>query len=222
MPIHNAKFLETLKLYIVIILKETVIKMKNKLYFKKSFYNLLVKAGCLAKLEKLSLLIQHYLSDLKIYRYEQESGCKIKFVPQGSFKLSIIGNLKNFEIDSTSHVKSDTLIECSGGVKIGRYFHTGRGLTIFSTNHNYDSKELIPYDSTMLKKPVVIKDFVWLGANVTILPGSVIGEGSIVAGGSVVKGTVPDFAIVGGNPIRIIKYRNIHAFKLLRKEGKFF
>lgn len=73
-----------------------------------------------------------------------------------------------------------------------------------------------------IKKPVIIKDFVWCGANVTITPGVTIGEGAIIGAGSVVTKDVPDYAIVGGNPAKIIKYRNIELFKKLRDEKKWY
>ena len=55
-----------------------------------------------------------------------------------------------------------------------------------------------------------------------IISGNVhIGEGAIVAVGSVVVKDVPPYAIVGGNPAKIIKYRNIDQFKMLKSEGKY-
>ena len=57
-------------------------------------------------------------------------------------------------------------------------------------------------------KPVVIEDFVWCGANVTILPGVKIGEGAIVGAGSVVVKDVPKYAVVAGNPARVISHYN--------------
>ena len=57
-------------------------------------------------------------------------------------------------------------------------------------------------------QPVRIGNDVWIGANSVILPGSTVGNGAVIAAGSVVKMNVPDFAIVGGNPAKIIKYRS--------------
>jgi maltose O-acetyltransferase len=53
--------------------------------------------------------------------------------------------------------------------------------------------------------PIHIEDGVWLGANVTVLPGITIGRGSIVAAGSVVTVDVPPNQLVGGMPARLIR-----------------
>ena len=54
---------------------------------------------------------------------------------------------------------------------------------------------------------LTIGNDVWIGDNVTILPGIKIGDGSIIAAGSVVTKDVDPYAIVGGNPAKIIRYR---------------
>lgn len=161
----------------------------------------------------------------EIKRVEMKSGCKINYVNQGFNGIKIMsatGDYTKFNIDSTSHLKSDSIIECSGGVYIGKYFHTGRGLTIFSTNHNYASDFFIPYDKVSIPKKVTIKDFVWCGANVTIVPGVTIGEGVVIGSGTVVTKDVPDYAVIGGNPYKIIKFRDVETFKRLKREGKFY
>lgn len=53
--------------------------------------------------------------------------------------------------------------------------------------------------------PVVIKNDVWLGARVTVLAGSCIGEGSVIGAGSVVVGDIPAGVIASGNPARVIR-----------------
>lgn len=57
------------------------------------------------------------------------------------------------------------------------------------------------------KSQVIIMNDCWIGRNVTILGGVVIGNGAVVAAGSVVSKNIPPYAIVAGNPARIIKYR---------------
>ena len=57
-------------------------------------------------------------------------------------------------------------------------------------------------------KPITIGNNCWIGAKVTILDGTKIGNGCIVAAGAVVKGIFPDNVIIGGVPAKILKYRN--------------
>ncbi|MGC8751800.1 DapH/DapD/GlmU-related protein, partial [Hydrotalea sp.] len=54
--------------------------------------------------------------------------------------------------------------------------------------------------------PIKIADKAWIGFNVIILKGVTIGEGAIVGAGSVVTKDVPPYAVVAGNPAKIIKY----------------
>ena len=54
-------------------------------------------------------------------------------------------------------------------------------------------------------KPVIIEDFVWIGANCLILPGVRIGRGSVIAAGSVVTKDVPAMCLAGGSPARVIR-----------------
>ena len=68
---------------------------------------------------------------------------------------------------------------------------------------------------------IIIEDNVWLGDCVLIVGNVVIGEGSICAAGAVVTKDIPKCAIVGGNPARIIKYRDINHYYNLKAKGKF-
>ena len=108
----------------------------------------------------------------------------------------------------------------AGRVKIGNYFHSGTQCMIISENHNYEG-EKIPYDNTFIYKNITIGDCVWLGNRVTIAGNITIGEGAIIAAGSVVVKDVPDCAIVGGNPAKVIKYRDKDHYYKLKKEKCF-
>lgn len=80
---------------------------------------------------------------------------------------------------------------------------------IIGGGHKYDSLNIpMGQQGNMPRSKLIIKDDVWIGARATIL-GNVgtIGTGSIIGAGSVVTKAVPDYAIVAGNPARIIKYR---------------
>ena len=113
-------------------------------------------------------------------------------------------------------------IHGEGKVTIGDHFHSGIECLIITQNHNYDNGKTIPYDETVIYKDVEIGDFVWIGSRVMILPGTKIGEGAIIQGGSVVHGEIPPYAIAGGNPAKVFKYRDVEHFKKLKEEKKFY
>jgi acetyltransferase-like isoleucine patch superfamily enzyme len=53
-------------------------------------------------------------------------------------------------------------------------------------------------------RPVIIRDNVWIGRNCIIFPGVKIGEGSVISAGSVVRSHVPPYAVVAGNPAKVM------------------
>lgn len=109
----------------------------------------------------------------------------------------------------------------SGKVTFGNNFHSGIECLIITQNHNYDYGEEIPYDSTYIKKEIVIEDNVWFCDRVIIVGNVHIGEGAILAAGAVVSKDVPKYAIVGGNPARVLKYRDIDHYEKLKSQNKF-
>ena len=108
-----------------------------------------------------------------------------------------------------------------GRLVVGNWSHLGEGLRIFTRNHNYDKGDAIPYDRTYITRDVTIGDFVWIGVQVILLPGTTIGEGAIIQAGSVVHGNIPAYAIAGGNPAKVFAQRDIEHFQRLKAEGKF-
>ena len=97
----------------------------------------------------------------------------------------------------------------SGETRIGSNVMMGPDCIIYTKNHDF-SRTDIPMNQQgfQKEKPVFISDDVWIGGRVTILPGVKIGTGAIIGAGSIVTKDVPDYAIVGGNPAKILKYRN--------------
>ena len=71
----------------------------------------------------------------------------------------------------------DAYWNASGEITIGNYVHFGPRVNILTVSHNIRGEE-IPYDSTNVYKPVVIEDFVWVGSDVIIAPGTHIEEGA--------------------------------------------
>lgn len=139
-------------------------------------------------------------------------GLKVNF-PCFFTKKTYIGNYCNFN----GMIVSGNV----GSVKIGDYFHSGKKVRIILDMHNYEGNK-IPYDETIVEKSVRIDDFVWIGTQVLILGGVHIGEGAIIQAGSTVVSDIPPYAIAGGHPAKVFKYRNIEHFKNLKEKGAFF
>lgn len=94
-------------------------------------------------------------------------------------------------------------------VTIGKYVMMGPEVIILTRNHEFsDTSTPMQKQGYQIEKPVTIGDDVWIGARAIILPGVHIGNGVIIGAGAVVTKDVPDYAIVGGNPARVLKYRN--------------
>ena len=81
---------------------------------------------------------------------------------------------------------------------------------------------MIPYDSKGINKDIIIKENVWIASYAFILPGVVINEGAVIAAGSVVTKDVPKCAVVGGNPGRIIKYRDEEEYNRLKENKEYY
>lgn len=93
-------------------------------------------------------------------------------------------------------------------VTIGSDVLMGPDVVIYSGGHAYeDPKTPINLQGSIPSRPVRIGDDVWIGTRVVILPGVTIGNGAVVGANSVVTKSVPEYAVVAGNPARFIKWR---------------
>lgn len=112
-------------------------------------------------------------------------------------------------------------IRGTGRVFIGDNFHSGEECLLLTDMHNYRGKAL-PYDDTLIEKPIVIENNVWLGSRVIIIGRVTIGEGAIVQAGSVVVRDVQPLSIVGGNPAIEIKKRPAEEYYKLLSMKSFY
>lgn len=91
---------------------------------------------------------------------------------------------------------------------IGRYCSIGKNFQCVSTHHDYKAISTHPlFCSQFSRGDILIGNDVWIGMNVTIMDNVKIGDGAVVAASAIVTKDVPPYAIVGGNPAKIIKYR---------------
>jgi acetyltransferase-like isoleucine patch superfamily enzyme len=112
-------------------------------------------------------------------------------------------------------------VKCFGNdqerLQIGRFCSIARNVTFqLSGNHNTQRISTYPFeqclfganeDCVLSNGPIVIEDDVWIGMNAMLLSGVRVAQGAVVAAGAIVTKDVPPYAIVGGNPARIIRYR---------------
>ena len=106
--------------------------------------------------------------------------------------------------------------------KIGKYCSISYGVTIGPPDHNYSrisshpfiynpeyglTEEVATLRDEKFSKPCTIGNDVWIGCNATILRGVKVGDGAVIGANSLVNRDVPPYAIVGGVPARIIRYR---------------
>lgn len=107
----------------------------------------------------------------------------------------------NIHIGENVFINSGCKMQDQGGIYIGNDVLIGHNVCLLTLNHDFNPDKR----QDMFPEPIVIEDKVWLGSNVTVLPGVTIGRGAIVAAGAVVTRDVEANTIVGGIPAKFIK-----------------
>jgi acetyltransferase-like isoleucine patch superfamily enzyme len=110
------------------------------------------------------------------------------------------GTEGNIVIGDRSALNSFCRLFGHGSIEIGEDTQIGPGSLITTTDHDYHQNLERHY------KRVVIGRGVWIGANVTVLPGVEIGDFAVIGAGTVVTTSIPSRAIAVGVPARVIKY----------------
>lgn len=171
---------------------------------------------------RMHIAIADYFERRRLYKFYSTFGCvgrnvHIRNNPSvSSTNKLVVGD--NVWIGDNFYARAE------GGITIGSGTIISRNVEIWTSNHNYDADDLtmVPYDKRMICKPVVIGENVWIGTRVILIPGVSIGEGAVIGAGSVVTKDVPPCAVVGGNPAKILKYRNKEKYYRLKEEGKVY
>ncbi|MGH2354340.1 MAG: acyltransferase [Chloroflexota bacterium] len=112
-----------------------------------------------------------------------------------------------FWLGAGSVVLSDTHIDCSAAVAIGRRTHVGRRNQLFTHTHDIGRRDVPVLDAPITTAPITIGDDVMLFNDVVVLPGVTIGVGAVIGIRSVVTRDVPPYAKVAGIPARVIGER---------------
>ncbi|PWD51507.1 acetyltransferase [Serinibacter arcticus] len=108
---------------------------------------------------------------------------------------------RNLHLGRRVFINSGGRFQDQGGITIGDDCLIGHNAVIATLQHDVDPARR----ADLLPAPVVLGRNVWLGANVTVLPGVTIGDDAVVGAGSIVTRDVPARAIVVGSPARVVR-----------------
>lgn len=111
---------------------------------------------------------------------------------------------RNISIGDGTIIGDHAFLDGRAALKIGRQVDIASGVMIYNSEHDLSSE-----DFHAREEPVEIGDYVFIGPRVIILPGVKVGKGAVIAAGAVVVQNVPNYALVGGVPAKIIGERAI-------------
>ncbi|MFM7196487.1 MAG: acyltransferase [Chloroflexota bacterium] len=113
-----------------------------------------------------------------------------------------------FTLGPGSVVLSDTQVDCTASVTVGRRTHVGRRAQVFTHAHDVSRRSVPVLEAPVTSASVVIGDDVMIYNDVVILPGVTIGDGAVVAIRAVVTRDVQSGAVVAGVPARVVGRRS--------------
>lgn len=124
-------------------------------------------------------------------------------------KIKFSGGEGDVSIRSGTYLNSGVVIYSGNGLSLGRGVLVAANTTFAPTNHEYSSREktIAEQGFKQSRGGIVVKDDCWIGANCVLLDGTILGQGCVVAAGSVVSGVWPEYAVIAGNPAKVVRYR---------------
>lgn len=114
---------------------------------------------------------------------------------------------ERIKIGKNVFINSNLLAMARGGIRIEDNVQIAANVQLITNNHDM-------YDRLILLcKPIVIREGAWIGAGATILPGIEVGKHAVIGAGAVVTKDVPDYAVVVGNPAKVIRTLDAEKFE---------
>lgn len=113
---------------------------------------------------------------------------------------------KGLKMGNNSAIGDYTHFGAPGGIVIGDDVIMGSYISFHSENHNFQDTSKLIREQGVTSKGIILGNNIWVGAKVTFLDGSKIGNNSVVAAGAVVNGEFPANVVIGGVPAKILKH----------------
>lgn len=154
--------------------------------------------GQLLALQMVGLTPTHIIRKLLLRLMGVKIGKKVAFY--SGFEIR---SPQKLTVGDGTVIGHGAILDARRGISIGSNVNISTGVWIWTLQHDPQCPEFSAHG-----KPVIICDRAWISSRTTILPGVKIGVGAVVAAHAVVTKDVPDFAIVGGVPAKIIGQRN--------------
>ncbi|MBU3714503.1 MAG: colanic acid biosynthesis acetyltransferase WcaF [Ferruginibacter sp.] len=108
----------------------------------------------------------------------------------------------NLSVGDYSGIANGVILYSQGRIDIGRYVVVSQGSHLCTGTHDYQLKGFSLYT-----RPIIIKDNVWVAAEVFIHPGVTIGEGCVIGARSLVASSMPAWKVCSGHPCKPLKER---------------
>jgi acetyltransferase-like isoleucine patch superfamily enzyme len=124
-------------------------------------------------------------------------------------KIKFAGGDGDIVIAANVYLNSGVVIYSGNGVYLGEGTLVAANTTFAATNHEYRARDKTVIEQRFMpsKGGIHVADDCWIGANCVLLDGTVLGQGCVVAAGTVLKGEWPEYAVIAGNPARIVRFR---------------
>jgi len=133
------------------------------------------------------------------------------------------------EMANYIHVSAYAALYGGAGIKVSNFCNISARVTLWSTSDSFSGEHLVsplvpPELTNVIRKPIILHDFVTLGSGVTVLPGVVFAEGTAVGACTLVTKSTKQWSIYTGTPARFFKKRSESmkslSEKFLSKEEK--
>jgi acetyltransferase-like isoleucine patch superfamily enzyme len=126
-------------------------------------------------------------------------GRHVELRPQGGF----------IHIGDDCSLNNHVVMYGHGGITVHDGCRIATGVVVVAFNHSFADPDLPIRSQPLTAHGVVIGPDAWIGARAIVLDGVTVGRGSVVGAGAVVTRDVPEFAIVAGNPARVLRRRAV-------------